>query len=177
MHSKVHYFGNPIHTAMIALPVGMYVGSVVFDLFYLFDDEDPGWARIAQYTLMLGIVGALAAAIPGTIDYLFIPSDWSAKTWGIIHALMNLSATGLAIISAGIRWGEIPDSSSGEMWAARTLSWIAIGVAAIAGSIGGHLVYHLNIGNANFPKHHEVSLTPQGTAQHKHTAEELRQAR
>jgi hypothetical protein len=63
------------------------------------------------------------------------------------------------------------------MWAARILSWVAIGIAATAGSIGGHLVYHLNIGNANFPKQHVTSLTPKGTAQHKHTAEELRQPR
>jgi hypothetical protein len=47
-------------------------------------------------------------------------------------------------------------------------------MVAIAGSIGGHLVYHLNIGNANFPEQNVASLTPQGTEQHKHTSEDLR---
>ncbi|MEX2238426.1 MAG: DUF2231 domain-containing protein [Dehalococcoidia bacterium] len=173
MHSRAHYFGNPIHPALITIPIGAYVASVVFDVFYLLDGDDPTWFTIAQYTLMLGIVGALLAAIPGFIDYLFIPRDWSAKVWGLIHAGLNLSATGLAIVSAVIRWGEAPETGSGEMWAARVLSWVAIGVAAISGSIGGHLVYHNNIGNANYPKFHEASLTPQGTEQHKHTKEEL----
>jgi hypothetical protein len=125
--------------------------------------------------LNLGIIGALVSAIPGTIDYLFIPRDWSAKVWGLTHALINLGATGLNLISAVIRWGDIPESSSGEAWAARVLSWTALGLVMLAGSIGGHLVYHNNIGNANYPHYNEASLTPSGTAQHKHTADELRE--
>lgn len=160
MHSKAHYFGSPIHAAMIALPVGMYVGSIIFDIFYLVDGDDETWFRIAQYMLMTGIVGALLAAVPGTIDYLFIPRDWGAKFWGMIHALLNLGATGVAIVSAVIRWGDVPDSGSGEMWAARIISWAAIGVAAFSSAIGGHLAYHFNIGNANHPKQHNPSLLP-----------------
>lgn len=165
MHSKAHYFGSPIHAALITIPVGAYVASVVFDVFYLVDSDDATWFKIAQYTLMLGIVGALLAALPGTIDYLFIPREWSAKIWGMIHALLNLGATSVAIVSAVVRWGDVPDSSSGEMWAARILSWGAIGVATLSAAIGGHLAYHFNIGNANYPKQHAVSLTPRGTDQ------------
>ncbi|MPZ22820.1 MAG: DUF2231 domain-containing protein [Dehalococcoidia bacterium] len=163
MHAKVHYFGNPLHAAMIALPAGMYVGTLVFDLFYLFD-SDPVWFRIAQYMLMLGIVGALAAAIPGAIDYLFIPAQWRAKTWAMTHALLNLGGTALAIVSAVIRWGPVPDSGSGEMWAARLLAWAGIAIAMGAASIGGHLVYKLNIGDANAPHSDTASLTPARTA-------------
>lgn len=162
MHSKAHYFGSPIHAAMITIPVGAYVASVVFDIFYLVDGDDATWFKIAQYTLMLGIVGAMLAALPGTIDYLFIPREWRAKFWGMIHALLNLGATGTAMVSALIRWGDVPDSGSGEMWAARVLSWTAIAVAASSASIGGRLAYHFNIGNANHPKQHTASLIPRG---------------
>jgi uncharacterized membrane protein len=174
MHSKAHYFGNPIHPALVTIPIGLYVGAFVFDLFYLFDDSDPTWFRISQWMLNAGIVGALLAALPGTLDYLFIPRDWSAKSWGLAHALLNLGATGLNLVSAVIRWGAVPETGSGELWAAYVLSWTALGMVAIAGSIGGHLVYHLNIGNANFPEQNVASLTPQGTEQHKHTSEDLR---
>jgi uncharacterized membrane protein len=173
MHSKAHLLGHPVHAMLVAFPIGMYVGSVIFDIFYLVDDDDPTWFKIAQYTLLLGIVGALVSAVPGFVDYLYIPRDWSAKVWGLLHAALNLTGTGFAIVSSVIRWGEIPASDSSEAWAARLLSWIGIGIAASAASIGGHLVYALNIGNANFPGHDVASLTPEGTQQHKHTAEDL----
>lgn len=176
MHSRVHYFGNPIHPALITLPAGLFVGSFVFDLVYLFDDDDTTWFRISQYMIIAGIVGGLVAAVPGFIDYLFIPRDLSAKTWGMIHGLLNVTSVVLMFISSLVRWGEVPATDSGELWAAYVLSWIAIAITALAGSIGGHLVYHLNIGNANFPKYDRANLTPKGTEQHKHEPGELEQS-
>ena len=73
MASKASIVGHPIHPMLIPFPIGLLVFSLIADLIYLWRGN-PVWENyIAFYTLLGGIIGAAAAAIPGLIVTIFHP--------------------------------------------------------------------------------------------------------
>ena len=85
MRTPASIAGHPIHPMLVTLPIGLWVFSFVCDLVYAFGSVTAVWKTVAFFTMAGGLVGALAAAIPGLIDLLSlppgirgtaIPSDW-----------------------------------------------------------------------------------------------------
>jgi nitrite reductase/ring-hydroxylating ferredoxin subunit len=94
--------------------------------------------------LLAGLVGALAAAVPGAIDYLaVIPPESSAKKRGATHGLINLSVAALYGVNWMLRtrsperWGR---------WLGTPLSLLGFGGLMYSGWLGGTLVYRNQIG-------------------------------
>ena len=83
MRTPANVAGHPIHPMLITLPIGLWVFSFVCDLFFVFGSGAPVWSTVALYTMAGGIVGALAAAIPGFIDLLSLPARAKRRssTW------------------------------------------------------------------------------------------------
>lgn len=72
MPSPASIGGHPIHPMIIPFPIALWVFSLAADVIYLWRGN-PIWRNyIAFYTLLGGIVGAVAAAVPGFIDWLQI---------------------------------------------------------------------------------------------------------
>jgi uncharacterized membrane protein len=64
MASKASIGGNPVHPMLIPFSTGLLVFSLIADLIYLWRGN-PVWENyIAFYTLLGGIIGAAAAAVP-----------------------------------------------------------------------------------------------------------------
>src|ERR1041384_6352411 len=78
MQSKARFLGHPIHQMLVVFPLGLLATAVIFDLITL-GSGAPQWSRAAFYMIGAGIIGGLAAAIFGLIDWLAIPSDTRAK--------------------------------------------------------------------------------------------------
>jgi uncharacterized membrane protein len=130
---------HPIHPILVALPIGLWVFSVVADLFFQFGWGRTVWKDVAFYTLGGGIVGALLAAIPGFIDFLSI-TDAKAKKAGIIHMVANLVALVIFGASFWLRWAD----TVGFLPAAFSIfGLVALG---IAGWFGGELVFVHSMG-------------------------------
>ena len=92
MKSKAVAFGHPVHPMLIPFPFAFLSGAVLFDtgswLFNL-----PVWWIIGTYLAALGVLTALAAAVPGLIDYIYtVPPRSSGKTRATRHMVANLSA-------------------------------------------------------------------------------------
>lgn len=130
---------HPIHPILVAFPIGLWVFSVVADLFFQFGRGRAVWQEVAFYTLGGGLVGALFAAIPGFIDFLSI-TDAKAKRTGLIHMIGNLVALVLFGASFWLRWidtvGFLPAAFS-------IFGLVALG---IAGWFGGELVFVHSMG-------------------------------
>jgi uncharacterized membrane protein len=91
----------------------------------------------ALYTMVGGLIGALAAAIPGLIDLLSLPPE--PKKTALTHMAINLTVVALYVINMRMRWSA-PDAGAGAplpVW----LSTIAIGLLLISGWLGGKMVY------------------------------------
>lgn len=79
---------------LVVFPIGLLATSVVWDIFYL-ATHNRSWGMISTATIVAGVVGALAAAIPGFIDWLAIPRGTRARKIGVYHMVLNLIVVGL----------------------------------------------------------------------------------
>jgi uncharacterized membrane protein len=117
---------------LVAIPIGLWLFSLVCDLVFRFGSTNPNWEIVAKYTLVAGIVGALIAALPGFIDMLSLP--WPLKRVALLHMAINLTVVALYIVNAWLRRRGVSDAA---IW----LSVISVAMLAVSGWLGGKLVY------------------------------------
>src|SRR5262245_65547941 len=94
MESKAKIFGHAIHPILIVFPLGLLATAVVFDAIGWVTGSGK-WLEISFWMIAAGIIGGLAAALFGLIDWLAIPSDTRAKTIGLWHGLGTVVVMGL----------------------------------------------------------------------------------
>jgi nitrite reductase/ring-hydroxylating ferredoxin subunit/uncharacterized membrane protein len=99
MKTKASVMGHPVHQMMIPFPIAFLSGALIFDILGTLLDKQSFWTT-GGYLAAAGILMALAAAIPGFIDYFFsIPPASSGKKRGTKHMIVNLSAVVLFLIA------------------------------------------------------------------------------
>lgn len=141
MKSRARILGHPIHPMLVVYPLGLLPVSLIFDILYLVK-KNPQFAIVAYWTLLAGIIGALAAAVFGLIDFLSIPKGSRAKSVGARHGLLNVGAVVLFAVSFYLRMDrpESPDTL------AIILSGTGVLIAAVSAWLGGELPYRLSVG-------------------------------
>jgi uncharacterized membrane protein len=159
MESKAKFLGHPIHPMLIVFPLGLFVASVIFDSVYLVT-SNAFFPAVSYYTMIIGIVGGLLAAIFGFRDYLAIPSGTRAKNIGTWHGIGNVTITALFIVSWFMRQnspGYIPTTL------AFFLTLLGVLMAGVTGWLGGELVDRLGVGvdpGANLDASRSISGRP-----------------
>src|SRR5918912_1274347 len=106
MESKAKALGHPIHQMLIPFPFGLLSTAVIFDIIYLVWGK-PAVATVSYWMIIAGIVGGLAAAPFGLIDYLAIPRGTRARSVGLVHGLGNVVVLLLFAGSWWLRHGEV----------------------------------------------------------------------
>jgi uncharacterized membrane protein len=132
---------HPVHPMLVPFPIGLWVFSFICDLIFAYGSGAPIWKTLALYTMIGGLIGALAAAIPGLIDLLSLPAE--PRKTAIMHMSINLTVVVLFAINAWLRYsgGDAGAASSTPVW----LSLIAIGLLLISGWLGGKMVYESGV--------------------------------
>lgn len=133
--------GHPIHQMLIVFPLGLLATAAVFDLISIWQHTGK-WSEIAYWMIAAGIIGGLLAAVFGLIDWLGIPSNTRAKSIGLWHGLGNVVVTALFAGS----WFLRRENPSAPSTLAFLLSFTGVGVALVAGWLGGELVDRMGIG-------------------------------
>jgi uncharacterized membrane protein len=141
MESRAKVAGHPVHPMLIVFPLGLLATAVIFDVIYLVTDN-VRWTEVAFYMIGAGVIGGLAAAIPGTIDWLAIPRGTRARRIGLLHGVGNVIVVGLFFLSWLLR-REAPGAPPTE---AIVAGLIGVGLAVITGWLGGELVDRLGVG-------------------------------
>jgi uncharacterized membrane protein/nitrite reductase/ring-hydroxylating ferredoxin subunit len=140
MKSGAHIKGHPLHPILVSFPIAFFTGALVFDLLAIFRKNDD-FLITAHYLLIAGIVMALAAAIPGFIDFLYtVPPESSAKKRATTHALFNLCMLALFIGALIIR-----TSHATSAWPV-VLEGAGFILMSVAGWMGGTLVHRNQVG-------------------------------
>src|SRR5262245_48899985 len=103
MKSRASIGNHPIHSILVAFPIALWVFSFIADLVYHFGSQNLFWKAVALYTMFGGVIGALAAAVPGLIDYGGIINDRVAKRIATTHLSLNLIAVALFILNLYLR--------------------------------------------------------------------------
>jgi uncharacterized membrane protein len=144
MYSKVKIAGHPIHPMLIAFPVAFYTSTVVCYIVYS-SNENPFWFKVGVVANIAGVVMAVVAALPGFIDWLYIPKDSRAKKTGLFHMLCNV----LALICFAIvafteckKW----DDASPTLGPAIPLTVLGFLLTLVAGFLGWTLVQKHHVG-------------------------------
>lgn len=135
--------GHPLHTALVAFPLALWTFSLVCDVAGLIDRENWLWQSVAFYALVGGLLGALAAAIPGLIDLLAL-RDPVIQRIGVRHAAFNLAAIA---VFAGDIWLRLSDAVGTRLPVA--ISLIGVALLGVAAWLGGDLVHVYGVGTEN----------------------------
>jgi uncharacterized membrane protein len=134
---------HPIHPMLVALPLGLLVGALVFDLVHL-ASGNPIWAEVAFWNLAAGLMGGVAAAVPGIVDYRSLRGDaWRIATW---HLIVNVSALVLAAVNWALRTQAGASLIGDGSRFPHVLSMATVIVLGVGGWLGGHLVYVHRVG-------------------------------
>ena len=140
MASPASIGGHPVHPMIIPFPIALWVFSLVADVIYLWRGN-PIWKDwIAFYALLGGIIGAVAAAVPGLIDWLALTNKaiFKIANW---HARLNVIA--LLIFAASFYLRTTGGSSLvGDSYTIPVaLSLLGVILISISGWLGGELVF------------------------------------
>src|SRR5256886_12117423 len=66
---------HPIHPMLVHFPIGFFILSLLLDLASFFFSGTPYILRSSFYAMLLGVITALIAAVPGFVDYSDIRND------------------------------------------------------------------------------------------------------
>jgi uncharacterized membrane protein len=141
MESRAKLFGHPIHPMLIPFPLGLLATSLVFDVIHRLTGNEP-WAEVAYWMIVAGIIGGLAAAPFGWIDWFAIPDGTRAKSIGLWHGVGNVVVLALFVVS----WFLRRDAPAEPGVLAFVLSLAGVALAAVTGWLGGELVDRLGVG-------------------------------
>jgi uncharacterized membrane protein len=137
-------YGHPLHPALVALPLGAWVSSVVLDIGSRFIDDAATASHAAWWLLGIGVLGALAAASVGFLDLVGIPTGTRAWRIGLIHMTVNLTATVLFGLAWLLRRGDV-EPADGTSTGYLALSVLALLLVSVGGYLGGELAYRYGV--------------------------------
>jgi nitrite reductase/ring-hydroxylating ferredoxin subunit/uncharacterized membrane protein len=142
MKSKASLLGHPVHPMLIPFPFAFLTGAVAFDAVGAIRDAASWWTT-GGHLGVAGVIAALAAAVPGAVDYIYsVPPKSSGKERAKKHAALNLSAVALFTIALWMRGG----ASVRPGLAVLSLEVVALAVLMLAAYMGGTLVTRNLIG-------------------------------
>jgi nitrite reductase/ring-hydroxylating ferredoxin subunit/uncharacterized membrane protein len=130
------WLGHPLHPVLTDLPIGAWSAAAIFDAL---DAERPSAAyrSAAGLCVKVGLVGAAGAAVTGLTDWS--DTGGGSRRVGLIHGLLNLTATGCYLASMRARGRRRPE-------AGRWYAFTGYAIAAFSAYLGGELVYNRQIG-------------------------------
>lgn len=133
---------HPIHPILVVFPIGLWVFSLICDLVSLSAAAPAVWQTVAFYAMVGGLIGALAAAIPGLMDLLYYKGGAPpVKTIALTHMTINVIAVVLYAVNIWLRAAG-PESMTVPI----ILSVVGVGMIAGSGWLGGQMVYVYGVG-------------------------------
>ena len=144
MKSKASIAGHPLHPILIPFPLALWATSFVVDVLFYFLRHST-LLVIAKFMIAAGCIGAIAAAIPGIIDWLAIKNG-EAKKVANWHARLNIAALVVFAISLFLRMGRYSEYVGRKLTIPFLLSLVGVILILISGWLGGELVFRYGIG-------------------------------
>jgi nitrite reductase/ring-hydroxylating ferredoxin subunit/uncharacterized membrane protein len=134
------WLGHPLHPVLTDVPLGAWTVATTVDLM---SGDDDRANRAADAAVAVGLVGAVGAAVTGLTDWHHTAGG--DRRVGLMHGLLNMSATGLYAVSLALRL-------RGARGAGKAIGGLGFTVALGAAYLGGHLVYRKRIGVDHAPR-------------------------
>ncbi|MGE5359625.1 MAG: Rieske 2Fe-2S domain-containing protein [Bacteroidales bacterium] len=130
------WLGHPLHPVLTDIPVGAWTAAAVFDAAAAVS-PNVGLDRAASGAILVGLAGAVGSAVTGLTDWS--ETDGRARRIGLLHGVLNLTATGFYVAS-------LVDRSRDRTSRGRLFGWLGYLIAGSSAYLGGALVYTDQIG-------------------------------
>jgi uncharacterized membrane protein len=134
-------YGHPLHPALVVLPIGAWISSLIFDIGSRVVDDGGFLVAGSRWLIAIGVLGALVAAIFGFLDLLAIPRQTRAFSTALLHMSLNLAVTVAYAVNFLIRDPDDP----AVPWAPLVLSVVSLAALSASGWLGGKLAYHYGV--------------------------------
>ncbi|GAA4813680.1 Rieske 2Fe-2S domain-containing protein [Tomitella cavernea] len=121
------WLGHPVHPMLVAMPIGAWGMSMLFDIV-----GGKQGNRAASTLIAAGLVAAAPTAATGLNDWADTKIPESRV--GAVHAAANSSASILFVSSLAMRL-------RGRTVLGKALSWTGLALVGGGGYLGGHLTY------------------------------------
>jgi uncharacterized membrane protein len=136
-------YGHPFHPILVTVPIGAWVASLVFDIASRVV-ANPGFLNQgARWLIGLGVLGALAAASVGALDFMVIPARSKARHTAVLHLLVNLAVTASYAVNFLWRGQLATDEPVGA--GPLALSVVSLAALGFSGYLGGKLVFRYGV--------------------------------
>lgn len=145
MASKASIAGHPVHPMLISFPLALWTTSFLTDLLFYFT-RGSVLPLITKYLLAAGCIGAVAAAIPGIIDWKSLkhPQVVKIANW---HARLNVIALLIFAASLYLRMKSGGAAMVGYgLKIPFLLSAVGMVLISISGWLGGALSFEHGVG-------------------------------
>src|SRR5215472_581637 len=130
------WLGEPLHAVVKDVPIGAWTVAMIFDALSQIGSSRE-FGRAADASIAIGLAGAACSAATGVTDWSDV--DPPARRTGLIHGLLNISATALFATSLILRTKK--SRAAGRFSAA-----LGYAVMAYAAHLGGKMVYENRVG-------------------------------
>jgi len=142
MRTPASIDGHPIHPMLVVFPLGLWFFSLACDLISLAVAAPAVWATVAFYTMAGGLIGALAAAVPGLIDLLYYKGGAPpVKKIALTHMAINLTVVVLYAVNIWLRTSDQEGRGIPII-----LSVIGVCMITVSGWLGGQMVHVYGVG-------------------------------
>lgn len=130
------WIGEPLHVILKDIPIGAWTVALICDGLE-WSSGRKEFSLAADTSIGIGLAGALGAAVAGLTDWS--DADAPGRRIGMIHGILNLSATGLFASSLVLRKRK-------ERTVGRILAGVGYAAMTVAAHLGGKMVYEYRIG-------------------------------
>jgi uncharacterized membrane protein len=145
--SSANIMGHPMHPILITLPIGLFVGVLLFDLIF-WQTGTEMWATGALWLLGAGLIAAALAAVAGLIDFLgdrrirALNDAWQHAIGNVIMVLIQLFS-----FYERYRYG-----TSAVVPLGLSLSFVAVLIMLFTGWKGGEMVFRHRVAVYDEPR-------------------------
>ncbi len=134
---------HPLHPVLVHLPIGFWIGSLIFDIIYM-ATGNSAMSLASIYLIGFGIAGAALAAPAGLAEFVDIPPNTLPKRIGLAHGSLNVLILALYVLNFFMRGGFYPSPT--VTGTELILNVISIGLLVVSGYMGGLLVFQHGVG-------------------------------
>jgi uncharacterized membrane protein len=137
-------YGHPLHPMLVTVPIGAWIASLVFDIASRLVADPAFLARGSEWLIAVGVVGALAAAVAGILDFYVIQPGTRAYRTVVVHMSLNLLVT--TAFGADFVWRYGSYHRPGPVLPGQiAASGACLGLLALSGYLGGKLSYRYGV--------------------------------
>lgn len=123
--------------ALVAVPVAVLAGAVIFETVSLLKSENLRWLTMTEWLMLVGLVASVVSVPVALMDWMSFEEGSQMKKIAGIHTVGKVLTSGAFLLS----WAMRVDSPFLPSTASHILAYVGFVLAVITARYGGIIVY------------------------------------